>query len=140
MGHYAKVKNNLVIDVIVAEQEYIDTLQNKEFYYQTSYNISGGVYYDPTTNQPHADQSLIELELGRKRKNYAVIGYTYDENRDAFIPPKPYGSWVLDENTCGWEAPIPYPNDNKEYMWNEVKKEWTYTGYYFENGEVLKEE
>ena len=58
------------------------------------------------------------------RKNYAGIGYTYDEQRDAFIPPKPYNSWVLNETTCLWESPIPYPNDDERYKWNETNQTW----------------
>ena len=58
------------------------------------------------------------------RKNYAGIGYTYDEQRDAFIPPKPYNSWVLNETSCRWESPIPYPNDDERYLWNETNQTW----------------
>jgi hypothetical protein len=140
MGHYAKVINSVVIEVIVADQSFIDTLADKWAWVQTSYNIYGGVYYDPATNQPAADQSVIELEASRKRKNYAGIGYSYDTERDAFIPPTPFSSWKLNEDTCLWEAPIPYPSDNKQYIWNEAEQEWTYTGYYFEDGELKKEE
>jgi len=61
---------------------------------------------------------------GNFRKNYAGIGYTYEEQRDAFIPPKPYPSWVLNEDTCLWNSPIPYPNDGKMYMWNEDILNW----------------
>ena len=142
MGHYAKVINGLVVDVNVATQEWVD-VQPKIWYIdwvQTSYNIRGGVYYDNATGLPHKDQKLINKEPGRKRKNYAGLGYTYDKERDAFIPPTPYPSWKLNEDTCLWEAPIPYPQDNKEYIWNEAQQEWTYTGYYFEDGEIKKEE
>lgn len=141
MGHYAKVINGVVISVIVADQDFIDTQADKWAWVETSYNIRGGIYYDPATNQPAVDQSVIELAAGRKRKNYAGIGYRYDSERDAFIPPTPYPSWKLNENTCLWEAPIPYPQDNKEYIWNEAEQEWTYTGYYMnEQGELIKEE
>lgn len=61
---------------------------------------------------------------GNKRKNYAGIGFLYDPIRDAFIPPKPYPSWVLDESTCRWEAPTPYPTDGKRYMWDEATQQW----------------
>ena len=76
---------------------------------RTSYNTRGG-----------------EHTLGGTpfRKNYAGIGYTYDENRDAFIPPKPYTSWALNESTCQWDPPTPYPDDGKEYEWNEVETSW----------------
>jgi hypothetical protein len=139
MGHYAKVINGIVIDVNVATQDWIDAQLDKWAWVQTSYNMRGGVYYDPATNQPAADQSVIELEPGRKRKNYAGIGYRYDSERNAFIPPQPFMSWTLNENTCLWDAPIPYPSDNKEYLWNEAAQEWTYTGYYLEDGEIKKD-
>jgi len=140
MGHYAKVTNGVVIAVIVADQDYINKQADKWAWIQTSYNMRGGVYYDSTTGQPHKDQSLVEKEAGRKRKNYAGIGYRYDFDRDAFIPPTPYPSWKLNEDTCLWDAPIPYPNDNKQYIWNETEQEWTYTGYKIVNGELVKEE
>jgi hypothetical protein len=125
MGHYAKVINGVVIDVNVATQEWVDAQPDKWAWVQTSYNTHGGVH-----------------QLGGEplRKNYAGIGYRYDTERDAFIPPTPYPSWKLNEDTCLWDAPIPYPSDNKEYIWNEAAQEWTYTGYYFEDGEMKKEE
>jgi hypothetical protein len=125
MGHYAKVINSVVIEVIVADQKFIDTLPDKWAWVQTSYNTYGGVH---------------KLGGTPLRKNYAGIGYRYDSTRDAFIPPTPYPSWKLNEDTCLWEAPIPYPSDNKQYIWNEAEQEWTYTGYYFEDGELRKEE
>jgi hypothetical protein len=130
MGHYAKVINGLVVAVCSATQEWVDA-QSKVWYIdwvQTSYNTYGGVYYDSETNQPATNQNVIELEAGRKRKNYAGLGYYYDSERDAFIPPTPYPSWKLNEDTCLWEAPIPYPDDDEKlYMWNEIKQEWTAT-------------
>ena len=61
---------------------------------------------------------------GKFRKNFAGISFTYDTKRDAFIAPKPYPSWLLNEDTCKWESPIPYPDDNKNYKWNEATKQW----------------
>jgi hypothetical protein len=142
MGNFAKVINGLVVDVNVATQEWVDA-QPKVWYIdwvETSYNIFGGVYYDADTRQPVANQLIIQQAAGRQRKNYAGIGYRYDKERDAFIPPTPYPSWKLNENTCLWDAPIPYPNDNKQYIWNETEQEWTYTGYKIVNGEIVKEE
>jgi hypothetical protein len=139
MGSYVKVINGIVINGIVADQDFIDTLPDKWAWYETSYNMRGGVYYDVTTGLPHTNQSLIQETAGRQRKNYAGIGYRYDSERDAFIPPTPYPSWKLNEDTCLWEAPIPYPSDNKRYIWNEAAQEWTYTGYYWENGELKKD-
>jgi hypothetical protein len=125
MAHFAEVKNGIVTQVIVAEKDFIDTLENPKEWVQTSYNTYGGKH------------TLGGTPL---RKNYAGIGYTYDTERDAFIPPQPYPSWKLDTDTCLWESPIPYPDDNKEYIWNESEQEWTYTGYFFEDGEIKKEE
>ena len=109
MGHFAKVKNGIVTQVIVAEQDYIDTLNDTSSWIQTSYNTYGGVH-----------------KLGGTpfRKNYAGAGYTYDSERDAFIPVKPFPSWVLNEETCIWEAPTPYPNSNDAYGWNETNQTW----------------
>jgi hypothetical protein len=132
MGHFAKVINNIVTEVIVAEQDFIDTLADKSFWVQTSYNTRGGKHYDPKTGKVDNKPPL--------RKNYAGIGYKYDKEHDAFIPPKPFDSWKLNEDTCLWNAPIPYPDDNKQYIWNESELEWTYTGYYFEDGQLIKDE
>jgi hypothetical protein len=129
MGHYAKVINGLVVDVNVATQDWVDA-QTPEWHItwvETSYNIHGGVYYDSETGQPHKDQKLAKATAGRKRKNYAGIGYRYDTERDAFIPSTPYPSWKLNEDTCLWDAPIPYPNDGEMYFWNEHAQEWTAT-------------
>jgi hypothetical protein len=103
MSHFAKIENSIVTEVIVAEQDYIDTLEGQ--WVQTSYNAN-------------------------IRKNFAGIGYTYDLNRDAFIPPKAFNSWVLNEDTCLWEAPVPYPTDlgtpenPKSYSWDEATISW----------------
>ena len=120
MAHFAKVNNGIVEQVIVAEPEFFDTFVDSSpgQWIQTSYNTRGGVHYDPNTNQPSADQSKA------MRKNYAGIGYSYDAQRDAFIPPKPYASWVLDEQTCLWNAPVPYPTDGGRYAWNEANQTW----------------
>lgn len=109
MAHFAKVENGIVTDVIVAEQDHIDTLDDKELWVQTSYNTHYG---------HHA--------LGGKplRKNYAGIGYTYDAVRDAFIPPQPYKGWVINEQTCQWEAPVAKPANGKAYYWDENTISW----------------
>jgi len=126
MSHYAKVKDGIVEQVIVAEPEFFETFVDTSpgQWIKTSYNIRGGVYYDPNTNQPAEDQSVIEGDEARQRKNYAGIGFTYDKDRDAFIPPKPFDSWVLNEETCLWEAPVPMPDDGKDYRWDEEKQSW----------------
>ena len=85
---------------------------------RTSYNTRAGVYYDPNTNEPGADQSKAF------RKNYAGIGYTYNPQLDAFIAPRPFESWSLNEISCLWEAPVPRPEDGDAYQWNEAEQKW----------------
>tara|TARA_R100001530_G_scaffold112865_1_gene79872 strand:+ start:161 stop:520 length:360 start_codon:yes stop_codon:yes gene_type:complete len=114
MSHFAKIENDLVTQVIVAEQDFINTMDGQ--WVQTSYNTRAGIHYAPNSNDPDGGVAL--------RKNYAGIGYTYDSDRDAFILPKPYDSWLLDEQTCTWEAPVPYPNDDNTYEWNEETQTW----------------
>lgn len=111
MAHFAKVQDGIVTQVIVAEPEFFDTFVDSSpgEWVQTSYNTHGGVH--ATGGTP-------------LRKNYAGIGYTYDKVRDAFIPPKPYPSWVLNENTCLWDAPVPMPQDGKHYRWDEPSLSW----------------
>jgi len=126
MAHFAKLnQNNIVITVNVVhnsellvdgvenEQKGVDFLNNlfstNDNWKQTSYNTIGGVH-----------------KLGGTpfRKNYAGVGYTYDEVKDAFIEPQPYPSWTLNEDTCQWEAPVAFPNDGKSYNWNESTTSW----------------
>ena len=120
MSHFAKPdENNMVIFVTVGRQEDDGleaelTARTGDVYKQTSYNTRGGVHY--TDGLPSDDQSKA------LRFNYAGIGFTYDETRDAFIPPQPYPSWVLDEGTCLWVAPIPMPDG--DYVWDEDAGDW----------------
>ena len=109
MAHFAKVNINtkLVEQVIVAEQDFVDNLPG--LWIQTSYNTRHGVHL---------------LGGTPLRKNYAGIGFTYDFVKDAFIPPQPYSSWILNENICDWEAPIAHPNDGQLYKWNEEINNW----------------
>ena len=121
MAHFAKLdENNIVVFVTVGRDEDNGleaelSARTGDIYKQTSYNTHGGVHSNGGT--PF-------------RKNYAGLGYTYDADRDAFIPPKPYNSWVLDESTCLWNAPMPYPTDlgtpdtPKMYTWNEETRTW----------------
>ena len=120
MAHYAKVNYGIVEKVIVAESDFFKTFIDSSpgSWIQTSYNTRGGIHYQPNSNIPSEDQSKS------LRKNYAGIGYTYDEDRDAFIPPKPFNSWILNETTCLWNAPVAYPTDGKRYNWNEEIKNW----------------
>jgi hypothetical protein len=141
MAHMARVINGVVVAVHSRTPEYNATKPDGWQFIQTSYNVRGGVYYDNATGLPVENQAQVIAEQdGRQRKNYAGIGFRYDKERDAFIPPTPYPSWKLNEDTCLWDAPIPYPSDNKQYIWNEAEVEWTYTGYYYEDGEMKKEE
>jgi hypothetical protein len=128
MASFAKIENNIVTTVVSVvnevlhdangiEQEqlginFLRTLYNEPnaIWKQTSYNTHGGVHNNNGTPL---------------RKNHAGIGYTYDSQRDAFIPLKPFNSWVLNEQTCNWEAPIPYPNNDNQYTWNEENQNWT---------------
>lgn len=108
MSHYAKIENGIVTQVIVAEQDVIDSGLFGSGWIQTSYNTRGG---------QHPENTPL-------RKNYAGVGYTYDTDRDAFIPPQPYASWQLNEDTCLWSSPIPMPNDGNFYTWNEIAASW----------------
>ena len=102
MSHFAKLdNNNIVTEVIVAEQDFINSgsVGDSFRWVQTSYNFNF-------------------------RKHYAGVGYIYDRVRDAFIPPKPHSSWILNEDTCLWIAPVPYPDDDNKYTWNEETSNW----------------
>jgi len=101
MAHFAKINNNLVTQVIVAEQDFINSgaVGDSFLWVQTSYN-------------------------GNFRKNYAGVGMTYDSVRDAFIAPQPFNSWILNEDTCQWDSPVPYPDDGKKYSWDEDITNW----------------
>ena len=121
MAHFAKLGTGNIIttvevvhnDVAITEQAGIDFLNNlyntRDVWKQTSYNTIGGVH-----------------QLGDTpfRKNHAGIGHTYDEDKDAFIPPKPYTSWTLNETTCLWDPPVVEPNDEQMYIWNEDNQSW----------------
>ena len=111
MSHFAKIENGTVTQVIVVEQDVLDTglFGDPSLWVQTSYNTLGGQH------------TLGGTPL---RKNYAGIGYTYDSERDAFIPPTPFNSWLLNEDTCLWEAPTPMPTDDKQYSWDEDTLSW----------------
>lgn len=117
MSHYAKIINNIVTDVIYCEDSFINDLIDKDSWIQTSVNTYGGKHYDYYTKEIDDKPAF--------RKNYAGIGFTYDVKRDAFIPPKPYNSWILNEETCLWDPPIPRPNDFiNQYDWDEESQQW----------------
>jgi hypothetical protein len=122
MASFAKIGSGNIVEQVVAvsnevattEQAGVEFLQNlyndKATWKQTSYNTYGGVH---------------SLDGTPFRKNFAGVGYTYDETKNAFISPKPFNSWSLNETTCLWEAPVAYPDDNKEYEWNEDTTSWS---------------
>ena len=119
MGHFAKVLNGIVQNLIVAEPDFFDTFVDSSpgEWIQTSYNTRGNVHYTPNTNEPSGNPAL--------RGNYAGIGYIYDRTNDVFYPPKPYDSWTISEETnWGWNPPVAYPDDGKEYSWEEASNNW----------------
>ena len=121
MAHFAKLGTGNVVETVVvvhndvatteqAGVDFLNTLYNtRDVWKQTSYNTIGGVH---------------KLDGTPFRKNYAGIGYKYNQTRDAFIQPQPYNSWILNEDTCLWEAPSAYPDDGKDYEWNEETTSW----------------
>ena len=134
MAHFAKLGiNSKVISVeVVADDDcknadgieedvvgvqFLERIHGWPLWKKTSYNTRGGKHYKEDGTESD-DQSKAF------RKNYAAIGYTYDEDRDAFIPIKPFASWVLNEDTCQWETPIPMPTDGQPYRWNEENQSW----------------
>ena len=110
MAHYAKILDGIVEKVIVADVDFFDTFVDSTpgEWIQTSYNTYGGEHPE--------DRPL--------RKNFAGVGFSYDKDKDAFIPQQPFVSWLLNENTCQWEAPIAYPNDGLDYRWDEETTNW----------------
>ena len=114
MAHFAQLENNVVKQVIVvSNQDILDEngQESEQKGIDFCSNLLGGTWKQTSYN-------------AKIRKNYAGIGYTYDEGRDAFIPPKPFNSWLLDEDTCQWKAPVDYPTDGKRYTWNEETLTW----------------
>jgi hypothetical protein len=117
MAHFAKLENNIVITVNSVVNEVIKDSNGVE---QEAIGIE---FLKTLYNEPNAIWKQTSYN-NNIRKNYAGIGYTYDETRDAFIPPKTFNSWILNEDTCNWEAPINYPTDGKSYKWNEETLTW----------------
>ena len=124
MAHFAKIDSSgIVLQVYTGTdndngKELELSARTGDTYRQTSYNTRGGIHYQPNSGEPSEDQSKAF------RKNFAGIGYTYDEDRDAFIPPQKFPSWILDEDTCVYEAPVAMPDDGKLYNWNEETTSW----------------
>lgn len=118
MSHFAKIENGIVTQVIVIEQDVLNTGHwgDPSLWKQTSYNTRGGVHYG-SDGQPDGGAAL--------RKNYAGLGYIYNSTLDAFYPPSPFPSWILDENTCNWNAPVVMPvTEGKHYIWDEPTLSW----------------
>jgi hypothetical protein len=120
MGHYAKVLDGQVTQVIVADADFFTTFVDSSpgAWIQTSYNTRGGIHYVPDSTEPSADQSKA------LRANYAGIGYTYDQANDVFYAPRPYASWTISAPTWIWQAPVAYPTDGKMYTWDEATTSW----------------
>ncbi len=129
MAHFARLNKDNIVDYVVVGRDEDNGMEDRltartgDVYKQTSYNTRGGVHYQ-ADGTPSADQSKAF------RKNFAGLGYTYDAQRDAFIPPKPFNSWVLDEASCLWNAPVAMPADAgtgeppKRYAWDEETVSW----------------
>jgi hypothetical protein len=118
MGHFAKIVDGKVTQVIVAEPEFFDTFVDSSpgAWIQTSYNTRGGIHYAPNSDTPDGGEAL--------RGNYAGIGYTYDQVNDVFYAPQPYSSWTISAPTWEWEAPVPYPSTGGPYDWDETTQSW----------------
>lgn len=121
MAHYALINDdNIVTQVIVGRDE--DDLPEGVTNWETYYGTFHGQTCKRTSYNTYGNQHPNDTPF---RKNYAGIGYKWDETRNAFIPPSPYPSWVLDDDTCLWEAPVAYPDDGEPYLWDEDAGEWT---------------
>jgi hypothetical protein len=118
MGHYAKVVDSKVVQVIVAEADFFNTFVDSSpgQWIQTSYNTRGNVHYQPNSQEPSGQPAV--------RGNYAGLGYTYDAQNDVFYAPKPYTSWVMDEATWSWKAPVAMPTEGGPYSWDEATQNW----------------
>ena len=114
MAHFVRLENGVVVQgIVVSDKDTADEhgVEKEDIGIAFCSNLLGGTWKQTSYN-------------ARIRKNYAGIGYTYDEGRDAFIPPKPFASWVLNETTCQWKAPVDMPSDDKRYTWNEDTLAW----------------
>ena len=122
MGHFAKVENGIVTDVVVADDAFISTgaLGDPTNFVKTSYNTRGGVYYIPNSNPPEPDPDQSKA----LRANFAGIGYTYDSVNDVFYAPQPYPSWTIGPSDWIWQPPVPYPTDGGTYTWDEATQSW----------------
>ena len=118
MAYFAKLNSNNIVENVISINNTVITDANGVEQEQLGIDFINQLYNTNDTWKQTSYNNKI-------RKNYAGIGYTYDSQRDAFIPPKPFNSWILNEETCNWNAPIPYPNDGQKYSWNEETQSWT---------------
>lgn len=120
MSHYAKVKDGIVVQVIVAEADFFNHFKDTSpgSWIQTSYNTRANIHYGPD-GKPDEGVAL--------RGNYAGVGFSYDAANDVFYAPQPFPSWEIDKNTWTWQPPIPYPTDGGYYIWNEPRQSWVKT-------------
>lgn len=118
MGHYAKVVDSKVVQVIVAEADFFNTFVDSSpgQWLQTSYNTRGNVHYLPNSQEPSGQPAV--------RGNYAGLGYTYDAQNDVFYAPKPFASWIMDEATWTWKSPVEMPTEGGPYSWDEATQNW----------------
>jgi hypothetical protein len=126
MAHFAQIENGSVINVLVVEKDLIDSgaLGDPSVWIQVSYNTKGGVHYGPD-GLPDGGVAL--------RKNFPGKGYVYDAGRDAFYLPQPHSKWILNEDTCSWQPPVPRPTDGEIYAWNDELEQWDHIPY---NGNI----
>ena len=118
MANYALLDENNLVTTVISGKDETDTSHDWELFY--------GEFHGCIAKRTSYNTSLNQHRLGGEpfRGNYAGIGYTFNQSIDAFIPPKPYQSWLLDEAVCSWNAPVPYPNDGKDYKWDEPTISW----------------
>jgi len=127
MSFYAKVLDGKVINIIIAEQDFIDVYVDNSpgTWLRTDMNIKGGIYYDPITKNPHPEQEkMIDEDEGRQRKNFAQIGGTYDWRFNAFADVKLFEDWILNKTTFLWEPPTPKPTDGQNWDYSPSEKKW----------------
>ena len=117
MAHFAKLGAGNIVEQVIVIHNSVITDNNGDEQEQLGVDFINNLY----GTRDVWKQTSYNRNI---RKNFAGVGYTYDQTRDAFIPPKPYNSWTLNETTCGWEAPVAYPNDGQKYSWNEINQQW----------------
>ena len=126
MAYYAKLLNNNVIDVMIADDDYMKTFVDSSpgKWLLASKRVKRGIYHEKDGSIPSDQATKIAQDAGTKRKNFPSKGYTYDPVRDAFIRPSPFPSWKLNDTSCDWEAPTAQPDDGSLYRWDEDNTKW----------------